>query len=280
MKKPGQPSERIKYSLYSETLKRRYIHTLFFDDFAGIQRFVCRIAGHAGRPIVGFSGTAQPQPGAALNDARLPGGLLSREQIAEFCMRSGRALAAQQFRVTSGHGAGVGIPAVVAAFEQNPTLARFYLRRRGTTAFSRTAPAIVVPGDTLDAMRERFVSELDLLIAIGGEATSEATSGTVGEIKLAISRQVPVLIVPQAGGDAAQFAPELEGHVRQAFPDAPLANAICRANATIAGMSLDDLLGFAATGLPELAGDIVAQLMGAAFKRPRDALDGAPGDDW
>jgi hypothetical protein len=64
------------------------------------------------------------------------------------------------------------------------------------------------------------------------------------------------------------------------FTDPSLVNAICRANATIAGMSPDELLGFAGSGLPELVGDVIAQLMGAAIRRPRDALDGAPGSDW
>lgn len=129
-------------------------------------------------------------------------------------------------------------------------------------------------------MRERFISELDLLVAVGGQKTSESTSGTIQEIKLAISQKVPVLIVPQAGGDAASFAPELETQVKLAFPDAPLVDEICRANAIIAEKSPDDLLAFARAGLPELVGDVIAQLMGAAIRRPRDALDGAPGSDW
>ncbi len=280
IKEPEDPLERTEHRLYSETLKRRYIQTLFFSDFAAIERFVCRIAAQAHRPIVGYSGTAQSQPTAALESPPLTGNILGSEQVAQFCTRSARALAAQNFRVTSGHGQGVGIPAVVAAFEQNPTSARFYLRRRGTTAFSRTAPAIVVPGDTLEAMRERFVSELDLLIAMGGQQTAEPMSGTIQEIKLAINQRIPVLIVPQAGGDAARFAPELEAHVRQAFMDASFADAICQANAKVAGLSPEELLGFAVIGFPELIGDLIARLMGAAIKRPRDALEGAPGNDW
>jgi hypothetical protein len=251
---------------------------LFLRDFGAIERFVCRIAALANRPIVGFSGTAQPQAMAEVRSP--PVDALNHEQVEQFCTRSGRALAARNFRVTSGHGQGVGIPAVLAAFEHSPTSARFYLRQRGTTKFSRTAPAIVVPGDTLEAMRRRFVSELDLLIAIGGEKAREPISGTIEEIKLAISQQIPVLIVPQAGGDAARFAPELATHVKQAFCDASLADMICRANATIAGMSPGELLGFATAGLPELVGDVIAHLMGAAIRRPRDALDQAPGSDW
>jgi hypothetical protein len=47
-------------------------------------------------------------------------------------------------------------------------------------------------------MRQRFVSELDLLVAVGGEKTGERISGTIEEIKLAMSQQIPVQIVPQA----------------------------------------------------------------------------------
>ena len=183
IKEPDQPLERTRYRLYAETLKRRNIGTLFFRDFAAIEHFVCRIAARAKRPIIGFSGTAHPNP----KEPRLTDGLLDRSQVADFCAKAGRALAVQQFRVTSGHGEGVGVPAVVSAFEQNPTLARFYLRNRGTTVFSRAAPAIVVREDTLEAMRERFISELDLLIAVGGERTDEPTSGTIQEIELAMS---------------------------------------------------------------------------------------------
>jgi hypothetical protein len=280
MKGPDHPLERTRYRLHAEILKRHHIRTLFFPDFTAIERFVCRIAAQAKRPIVGFSGTARHNRTSAVDKPGLTGGLLDCNQVAEFCAKSGRALAAQRFRVTSGHGEGVGVPAVGAAFNQNPTLARFYLRRQGTTAFSRTAPAIVVREDTLEAMRERFVSELDLLIAVGGENTGEPTSGTIQEIELATSRQIPVLVVPQASGDAARFAPQLEGRVREAFPTASLVNAIRGANATIAAKSPNDLLSFATNGLAELVSDIIAQLMGAAIRRPRDALDGAPGDDW
>ena len=73
--------------------------------------------------------------------------------------------------------------------------------------------------------------------------------------------------------------PQLEGRVREAFPTASLVSAIRGANATIAAKSPNDLLSFATNGLAELVSDIIAQLMGAAIRRPRDALDGAPGDD-
>jgi predicted polyphosphate/ATP-dependent NAD kinase len=129
-------------------------------------------------------------------------------------------------------------------------------------------------------MRERFVSELDLLIAVGGQKTQEATSGTVVEIKLALDKQVPVLIIPQAGGDASGFAPELASHARNAFVDASMADAICEANAKIASVPAEDLTGFMENDLPILAGDLVAQMMGAATKRARDYIDRGPGSDW
>jgi phosphoglycolate phosphatase-like HAD superfamily hydrolase len=279
MKDPKSPLERMEYRKYGKTLERRFIRTLFFREFADIEHFICTMAMRAHRPIVGYSGTAKPPPPANGGRAPTEPNTLSRD-VAEFCARSARALAAQNFRITSGHGEGVGVPAVSAAFEQRPTSARFYLRSRGTSTFSRTAPAIVVPGDSLADMRQRFLSELDLLIAAGGERTSEPTSGTIEEIKLAISKQVPVLIVPQAGGDAASFVPELERYVRAAFADTSLAEAICTANAKIAAVSRDELLGFAVTGFPDLVNDLVARLMGAAMNRPRDALVGGPGSDW
>ncbi len=276
MKVPENPLERIPHWLHAEALKRRHIRTLFFDDFASIETFVCRVAAQALRPIVGFSGTARldlPLIGAA-------GAAVDPKSVEEWCAAAGRALAGRNFRVTSGHGEGVGVPAVTAAFEKNPTSARFYLRKRGTTKFSRLAPAIVVHGDTLEDMRARFVSELDLLIAVGGQKTQEVTSGTAAEIKLALDNQVPVLIFPQAGGDAACFAPELAAHVRGAFADKAMADAVCKANARIAAVPGEDLAGFMENELPDLTTDLIAQMMGTQTNRPRDAIDQGPGSDW
>jgi hypothetical protein len=272
MKEPEDPLERIEHRSYGKTLERRYIDTLFFRNFADIEQFVCRIAAQAHRPIVGYSGTA--------DEGLSPPGDLGSEQVEKFCKISAQALAMEDFRITSGHGPMVGVPAVAAAFDQNPTSARFYFRKGGESRYTRTAPAVVVPSAALEAMRERFISELDLLIAMGGRRTKEPTSGTVLEIKLALKQQVPVLIVPQAGGDAAGFAGELEASVRRAFTDASMADAICQANATIAKLSPSDLLTFAATDFPKMVGDLIARLMGAAMRRPRDALEGAPGSDW
>ena len=278
MKVPENPLDRTIHRLYAEALKRRNIETLFFDDFAAIEKFVCRIGAQAIRPIVGFSGTATIDPAAPLTGPT--GVAIDPKSVEEWCTIAGRALAAHNSRVTSGHGEGVGVPAVTAAFEQNPTSARFYLRKRGTTKFSRLAPAIVVRGDALEDMRERFVSELDLLIALGGQKTREATSGTVAEIKLALGNQVPVLIFPQAGGDAAGFAPELVSQARNAFVDASMADALSKANAKIAAVPVEDLPGFMESDLPILAAELIAQMMGAAIKRARDFIDRGPGSDW
>jgi hypothetical protein len=93
------------------------------------------------------------------------------------------------------------VPSVEVAFQKNPTAARFYLRRRGSSQYSCTAPAVIIPGDDFGPMRERFIGELDLLVAIGGD--DQGAGGTETEIDLALKRSIPVVILRQGDGAAA-----------------------------------------------------------------------------
>ncbi len=93
---------------------------------------------------------------------------MTAQAIQRFCARLGRELARRRYRVTSGGAPFVGLAAVGAAFEENPAAARLYLRCGGGKSYNSAAPAIVVPGDDYQAMRQRFIGELALLIAIAG----------------------------------------------------------------------------------------------------------------
>jgi phosphoglycolate phosphatase len=253
-----QPVEQRKEYLQATNLRRQSIHTFFFREFSSITQFVCDIAIQARRPIIGFSGSFRRPEGEAADDSqKLPGGSLTASGIEKLGGSLGEALAGKGFRVTSGCSPVVGIPPVSAAFGVAPDRARFYLRSRGGTYYSGTAPAIVVsetsgPAGIYDAMRERFVSELSLLIAYGGTPPAEGrTSGTVAEIERALDLGIPVLIIPQAGGHVAAYRPTLLQAIDRSYSDRALARQVRLLNEEIATVAAENLNDYARGELPE-----------------------------
>jgi phosphoglycolate phosphatase len=258
------PAEALEFGLQAQSLRRDHIETLFFRDFKEITRFVARIAARASRPIVGFSGDARLPPGAAAADT-LPNATLSTSEIERICAALAAKLARRGLRVTSGHGPGVGIPAVAAAFDVNPSLSRFYLRKSGTSSYERTAPAIIVPGETYGPMRERFIGELSLLVALGGVGRANETQpGTIAEIELALSRRVPVILIPQAGGHVFDYRPGFLERLGAAYRDASLAASVRAANEKIWSLGAAELVAFAQGDMVTLLEDVIADAAGAA----------------
>ena len=149
---PRHPVEIAEFHLFTNYLKRYRINVLGFREFKDIYRFVRRLQPW---PSVRswISGTT-----AKNNDPSktLPGGSCDGTMVSALCQILGRALARRGMRVTSGHGPGVGVPSVEAAFEADSTSARFYVRRKGTSNLSRTAPAIVVNAEKLETMRRHL----------------------------------------------------------------------------------------------------------------------------
>lgn len=266
MKAAQHPVEQGLHRLNSDNLRRFGIETLFFDDFRDIQRFVRQVALVANRPVVGFSGNADVPADNAPSDLTLAEGQMTISDMEKFCARLGRELAACGFRVTSGHGPCVGIPAVSAAFKQNPKLARFYLRMKKDkkSDYGRTAPVIVVEGDTFEKMRKRFVPEASLLFAIGGKVYDETKPGVIAEIEMAMDRMIPVILVPQAGGDVTQYKDEFLSRVNATYQDPELARAVGDANAKVWKVPAEELNNFAAEELPKLIEDVIAVAMGAS----------------
>ena len=279
VKAADHPADRVVEAMYCENLRRVRIETHLFESFAAIERWVLQVAMTANRPIVGVSGTGKQDEGVLSPDAVLENGTMTTAQIAVVCDKLGRALAGRGFRVSSGHGPAVGVPAVEAAFEENPNAARFYLRKRGTSKFSRTAPAIVVPGDDYAAMRERFIDELNLLVAIGGDAHG-ATSGTETEIDMALNSSIPVIIIKQAGGSAARRKPEMMRSLAEPYADRTLAAMIRKVNEDLDTVAPDALPSYVGTTLIDQIEDLVALSMGSSGPLPADDENVAARRRW
>ena len=186
-------------------------------------------------------------------------------------------MARRGFRVTSGCAPVVGIPAVEAAFKVAPTGARFYLRLRGGTTYRRTAPAIVVGSEDIDEMRKIFIPEVSTLVAMGGRPTSPAqVSGTIQEIEMALSLGIPVLLLPQVGGDVAVHYERLRAIMNSAYKDEPLRCIVGKANDDLRAVGPDELLTHARTILGDQIESILSTLMGAAMAIHR----GASASEW
>jgi len=272
MKAPTHQAEWAMFQFYQKYLKRYSIETLCFRDFGAIDRFVRRVAIVANRPVIGFSG-AMTEAGTAL-----PGGVLDSAGIGDLCKSLGRSLAERGFRVTSGHGRVVGIESVEGAFEADPLAARFYLRRRGTSQFSRLAPAVIVSDDSLEEMRARFIPECDLLFAIGGDAAAETgqpLSGTVSEIERARKLGIPVLILKQAGGAAGAYADRYLSQVDASYADKALAQRISSVNGSLHAVLPEELSAYFRSTLPEAIESLVAETFGS-FTKQQGARDGLP----
>jgi hypothetical protein len=265
------PAEALRFGFHARNLERYNIKTLFFREHRDISRFVARIAAYASRPIVGFSGDARLPKETPGDVNTLPNGSLKVAEIETLCELIARASARKGLRVTSGHGPGVGIPAVDAAFNVNPSLARFYLRpKSGPSSYERTAPAIIVPGDTYEQVRQRFIGELSLLVALGGVSFAKQTQpGTVAEIELAIEKRVPVLLIPQVGGHVFDYRQTFLDRIGSAYGDPKLIDAVRAANQKIWDLNPGELRDFAQGDMTSLIEDVIAEAAGARVRYER-----------
>jgi phosphoglycolate phosphatase-like HAD superfamily hydrolase len=269
VRRPTDLIERAFQGRMARNLERYNIHTLAFSSYDDVGTLVSKIAMLSRRPIVGVSGntnTRDEDSDATLsNGLILDNGLITGDTVRQVSAAIGRSLASRGFRVTSGCAPYVGMEAVTSAFSVNSQLARCYLRRAGGRSYRRTAPAIVVSGGSYDDMRRRFIGEISLLIAIGGYSPDPRVSGVEAEIRLALKRGAPVLLIPQAGGDTARISPELMANIATYYPDARLTAAIGKANALLASVKPDDLVGFIRMELADIVESVISVLMEASM---------------
>ncbi len=255
---PEDPLLLKEAFLQAKNLARLHIRALFFSDHSKILQFVGRLAVRTLKPKVGISGSAVVIQVRGGYDATvtLDGGSAPISVMETFCRELGRRLGSGGYGVKSCGAPFVGIPAVEAAFEVQPIGTGFVLRKGGDRNFPRVAPVEVVTSPEYGEMRARFVSQLNLLIAIGGRVQKD--SGVLAEIALALERKVPVLLVPQFGGVCAMHHRELMNRFTQVFGGGDLLRQIVHLNANIASMSVEQLMLYVAN---ECSADIEQLLM-------------------
>lgn len=269
-KTPSDPLREKRFRLHADNLKHNHIHTIFFENFSDITKFVKTISALSLRPVVGFSGNFFKKindDGSYDSSKILRRGKLRASKVEKFCSTIGRELALKGYRITSGGAPVVGIPAVIAAFDANPSLSRFYMRRHSHRGFIRSAPVIIVPGETYQEMRKQFISEVSLLIAIAGIDGNERKSGTISEIVLALNNQIPVILIPQAGGAVALYWNKFINKLEHYYPDHQLCEKICTINKEIASIPVAQLIEFAGNQLPSLIDELIYSYMGSSCKQ-------------
>jgi len=276
VKAAQHPADRVIESMYVESLKRMRIETHLFKDYPDIERWVRQVAMIARRPIIGLSGTAkqgkQGDKSVLVPDGVFDGGAIKTTDIVAFCERIGRGLVRRDFRVTSGHGPGVGVPAIESAFKENPGAARFYLRKAGHSEFSRTAPAVVVPSEDFGPMRERFIEEIDLLVAVGGQPRDGEKTGTEIEIDMALERKIPVIILKQAGGSAAQRKPEMMMNLAATYSDPKVAALVRQVNQELDAVAPGALPSYVDSVLIDQIDDLIAMSVGSEGSNNGDSV--------
>jgi hypothetical protein len=111
-------------------------------------------------------------------------------------------------------------------------------------------------------MRKRFVSELSLLIAYGGTVSHGGRrSGALDEIEAAMTRHIPVLIIPQVGGAVRAYLETYMQGIDRFYPDPGLAREIRQLNELVSSISAEKLVAFARTDLPHRIHDLMMELM-------------------
>ena len=235
LKRSTDPLGQREQQLQSAVLARQRITALMFESYDAIREFCAEIALAGRRPIVGFSGNFSH---TASSEAR----------IAEtLCKALGRSLADTGYRVSSGAGPFVGIPAVAAASETHPERARFYLRRNSSAPVPREAASIIVNTDGYTDVRRRFISEVEILIAMGGIGHSGPISGVRDEITLATGIGLPVILFPQFSGYVKDNYAQLSNLISSACADYRLRAAVVEINDKIFRLPIGQLQVWATT---------------------------------
>jgi HAD superfamily hydrolase (TIGR01549 family) len=248
---PRTPNERLIVTRQIEVLRRRNIRTLLFDDFKTIAEFVSDLCILSRKPVIAFSGIAfyslkeGGRPSAQeMAEGRLNGGVLSLQDIDQVCGDMGASLARYGFRVVSGHGEGVGVPAVARAYDEDRRSARYYMRKKGETQASRRATTIFVADDDLDAVRQKLARVAHVFVAMGGASNQGWESGTVKEVRKAIELGRPVILFRQGGGDVDQCFPELMTLMQRRMGDPKLRGQVETLNETISKLDREQLMTF------------------------------------
>ncbi len=247
--KPTTANERLIVSKQIEVLKRRNIRTLLFDDFRAIADFVNELCVLSRKPVIGFCGTAfhvlDKRPDAhEMATGTLKDAVLSWQDMDRLCGEMGARLARNGFRVLSGHGDGVGVPAVARAFDEDRHMARYYMRKKGATQATRDATTIFVSENSLDEVRQKMAQVAHVVVAMGGPSDLGWESGTVKEVRMAAELGRPVILMRQGGGDIERCYPQLMELILQNVRDPKLRRDVHTLNERIGKMDRQQLMEF------------------------------------
>ncbi len=265
--RPQAPQDRLVVRRHVENLRRRGIQTLFFDKYDEISRFVSELCVSSRMPVVGFSGGAYLKGSDDVPEGRLEKGELNFGEIERVCRVAGRALATKGYRVVSGHGARVGSCPVAAAYETDKRTGRFYMRSKGRTAGTRSAPVVILSRDDMGPVVRALVKSSCVIVAMGGSGGPGEESGTANEVRSAIEQERPVILVPQAGGYVAACRDELMELLDEKLVEPMVKRRLLEMNEEIAKMNSHKLMRFFENDFVDWVTELVELLASSSISR-------------
>jgi phosphoglycolate phosphatase-like HAD superfamily hydrolase/NAD-dependent SIR2 family protein deacetylase len=261
-KRSVDPLAETEEALAAMSLARNNVQTIWINSHDQVTEFCARLAVRGQHPVVGFSGNLVGDD----DSKKLPGATIAAKEIGQITRSLGHQLALRGFRVTSGCGPWVGREAVDAAFQAEPSRARYYLRKSGGTTYRTKASVVVSQGSSYEDMRAEFIPELTLLIAIGGEAhAADGASGTESEILAALKLGIPVILIPQGGGAVATFSASLPVRAASAYVDARLRTIVLEVNSKVQSQPSSNLLAYVSSDMCDDLDKVVVKAMMTTF---------------
>jgi hypothetical protein len=127
----------------------------------------------------------------------------------------------------------------------------------------------VVPREGFGPVRERFIGEIDLLVAIGGQPRDGEKTGTEIEIDMALERSIPVIILKQAGGSAAQRKSQMMTNL---YSDPKVAALVRKVNQELDAVAPEALLSYVDSVLIDQIDDLIAVSAGSEGSNNGDSV--------
>jgi phosphoglycolate phosphatase-like HAD superfamily hydrolase len=266
--RPVNPIDRKISNLFSKSLLRSHIRTLFFNSYEEILLFVKSIAVLSYNPSICISGSLINNNNEIdiSEVVKLPNSILEPLELVKICSNIGRNLAILGFEIISGGAPFIGVPAVESALEINQSKSRFYLRKKKEASFNRIAPSVIVEGTDYKPMRRTLISNSTIVIAIGGVGDNRNKSGVAEEIELAIINQKAVIIFTQAGGICFEYFNYFIECIKRNISNIILVNLLIEINMKVYQMNKVEFLNYLNTQLSIDINHILVTYISGKFK--------------